>query len=349
MMSRIITLIIIAAFQLPAFAQPSGNVGIEINQPENRLHVHDSIVNVFGEPPFQFTTGADNFIQVTNGVSGTTENDGLLMGITQAGGAEIKHPFNMEIETGQAGIHLNDANSQVAVIGDMLVSSLAGQGMRSLLADPSGNVVAQSNQFSRFKSFPTNTTWIVPPDVTLIKVELWGAGGGGGLNGGGGGGGYVCGLMDVSPGESIIIAVGSPVQNGTGGTTTLMRGSDGFSAPGGFSAFAGGGAGGSSGGPLTSNTPHWFGFPGNDGRQTTVAYHQRTSTQFIEVYELGDGGGSYRHPTAGSPGEVRVIDVSTGSLITNFDADNGNVPGGGAGGNSLSLTFSGKGLVIIHW
>jgi VCBS repeat-containing protein len=102
---------------------------------------------------------------------------------------------------------------------------------------------------------PGFVIYTVPDGVTFIQIELWGGGGGGGgggngtfcLNnggGGGGGGGYARDTLWVTPGEMIVVNVGSggagggPGQVGTSGSTSSTSG--GIGATGG----AGGGAGG---------------------------------------------------------------------------------------------------------
>ena len=63
-------------------------------------------------------------------------------------------------------------------------------------------------------------SYVVPYGLTLVFVELWGAGGGGGFPGldssaSGGGGGYVTGLLPA-PGLTCLLCRLLVVQNGTG-------------------------------------------------------------------------------------------------------------------------------------
>ena len=52
-------------------------------------------------------------------------------------------------------------------------------------------------------------TYKVPPNVTLLKAKIWGAGGGGGkITGSGGGGGYIYAEIPVTPGEDLHVYVG---------------------------------------------------------------------------------------------------------------------------------------------
>ena len=355
-MKNLIVILFSIIISFSISAQSSGNVGIEIDQPENRLHVHDSIVNVIGEPPFQFTQGEDNFIQVTNGVSGTAENDGLLMGLNLAGGAEIKHPFNLEIQTGQAGITLTDATSQVAVIGDMRVTSLGGEGTRSLLADAQGNVIAQMNpvdQFSRFQGFQFNGQWVVPTNINLVKIELWGGGGLGGFFGGGGGGAFATGILDVNPGDTLNITIGLGSTNfgGSGGISTVSRGSDFISAYGGSSADINRpGWGGTTG--LVFGFNSFLSIPGINGSPRTTAFDQKSETEFVAIIDYGRGGGTFRNPNAGGIGEISIEDPVTGSVSNRVNRTPAVYPGGGGGGSQSAVAGWGQGAngyVIIYW
>ena len=79
--------------------------------------------------------------------------------------------------------------------------------------------------------FSTSTTWVVPNDVHMITVELWGGGGGGGggsasrscsgwggANGGmGGKGGYTKVKINVMPGQVCFIEIGIGGQGGVAG------------------------------------------------------------------------------------------------------------------------------------
>jgi hypothetical protein len=115
------------ATSLPDFANfteritliPSGNVGIGIGIPANRLQVHDPAIFEY-EPPFLGYYGNETFIQVTNGVSGINAFDGLRLGVGFGGGGEIHHPYNVLIETGLA--RLNMFNDIVAVDSNLWVS-----------------------------------------------------------------------------------------------------------------------------------------------------------------------------------------------------------------------------------
>jgi hypothetical protein len=83
--------------------------------------------------------------------------------------------------------------------------------------------------FTSPKTFSTPGTysWTVPPNVTSICVEVWGAGGNGGWGygnsgkgGGGGGGGYGYQCFAVVPGTIYTVTVGGP--SGTSSLGTLI-------------------------------------------------------------------------------------------------------------------------------
>jgi hypothetical protein len=114
------------------------------------------------------------------------------------------------------------------------------------------------------KVYTSNGTFVVPSGIVFMTVECWGAGGGGGGNttnedggGGGGGGAYSRVILNVVPGTSYSIVVGtggtgSTVDGSNGGDTwfgspaiVLAKGGTGGYAPSGGTAGAGG-TGGSS-------------------------------------------------------------------------------------------------------
>jgi hypothetical protein len=78
------------------------------------------------------------------------------------------------------------------------------------------------------ETFTSNGSWTCPQGVTRVMVECWGAGGGGGSRssngtaGGGGGGAYVRSILNVIPGNSYTIVVGSGgAANSNGGNTSF--------------------------------------------------------------------------------------------------------------------------------
>jgi hypothetical protein len=144
----------------------------------------------------------------------------------------------------------------------------------ALLAN--GNNLQLSAVVPNVEFFLSNGTFVVPSNVTRIKVEMWGGGGGSGKGyqgnqgieysgGGGGAGGYDLGVFTVTPGSSFPVTVGSGGKtNQTGGTSSfggLMSttgGSGGANGTTGPEAL--GGAGGNSSGGLLAGA-----FPGGSG------------------------------------------------------------------------------------
>jgi PEGA domain-containing protein/glycine rich protein/collagen triple helix repeat protein len=79
------------------------------------------------------------------------------------------------------------------------------------------------------KEFQSSNTFVVPPGVTRLSVELYGAGGGGAIpqcfgGGGGGGGAYTFTILTVQEGQTLTISVGS---GGLAGTGIFAPGSNG--------------------------------------------------------------------------------------------------------------------------
>ena len=172
------------------------------------------------------------------GVQGIAGNDGLT-GATGAQGP-----------TGVAGA--NGAQGATGVAGTNGITGATGA------TGPSGSSGSSSNRMRI--GFSSSTTWICPPGVTQITVELWsGAGGAGGnsygatdLNGeigcrtssdwyvqgkggNGGNGGYNKSSFTTVPGNSYSIVVGLGGNAGNGGTNVSYNGQNG--ADGTYSSF----------------------------------------------------------------------------------------------------------------
>jgi hypothetical protein len=71
--------------------------------------------------------------------------------------------------------------------------------------------------------FTSSGTFTVPPNVTQVTVQCWGAGGGGGGGiathsaGGGGGGAFSQGAVNTTPGGMLTVTVGTGGAGGTAG------------------------------------------------------------------------------------------------------------------------------------
>ncbi|MFI9818892.1 glycine-rich protein [Streptomyces sp. NPDC052013] len=125
---------------------------------------------------------------------------------------------------------------------------------------PAGTVCTPTEGFVGCRLFvpPTTAgakaTFTVPANVDALDVRVWGEGGTGGPGASGGAGGFVRGTLDVTPGESLSVAVGGPRRTGDalggagggswanrGGNSSGIRTSDGKAL-----VIAGGGGGGGS-------------------------------------------------------------------------------------------------------
>ena len=140
---------------------------------------------------------------------------------------------------------------------------------------PAGPPGPQGGGLNGVQEFKASGHFTVPPGVTKISVDLYGAGGGGGseivsllLSGAGGGSGaYTRTVLMVNPSDSLTISVGtggsggSPIGTGAGspgGDTTIANGTSILASAGG-----GGGAGVAPLGPT--------GIPGTGGAADTTA------------------------------------------------------------------------------
>jgi hypothetical protein len=183
-------------------------------------------------------------------------------------------------------------------------------------------------------------TFVVPPGVTQIQVELWAGGGGGGAvlpqglagaGGGGGGGGYFRGVIEVVPGETLSLSIGDAGIGGAcggartsmqevssasaGGSTAILHsdGSVAIAAMGGGPGFAQdssgnggeGGAGGgcvvSSGFTASSSLCRQGGQGANGGALAVFVPGGRTAHGTVSVPD-GDGGGAGGYIRDCSPG-----------------------------------------------
>jgi hypothetical protein len=179
--------------------------------------------------------------------------------------------------------------------------------------------------FTSPKTFSTPGTysWTVPPGVTSICIEAWGAGGNGGAGlsggqsaGGGGGGGYGYQCFTVIPGTQYTVIVGSggsgsstsSVSSTIGSLISVLGGGSGTNAT--LNTSGTGGTGGTS-----SASFNITGINGNDG---------------VGVYAGGSGG---KGANGGNGG-------NGGSGSSSSSATSGTFPGGGGGGGSGGNYFN---------
>ena len=171
--------------------------------------------------------------------------------------------------------------------------------------------------FTSPATFGGSGNWIVPPGVTQICVEIWGAGGDGasspGTQNSGGGGGYGYQCFTVKPMNNYTITVGG----GSGATSSIVE-----TASGDTLIWASGGTNGKDVAPGASS-------PGGTSSAT---------------YRIDGGVGGYRN--GGSGGNGAGVSLTGGS---------GYFPGGGGGGYGYTSTImtngglGASGQVIIYW
>ena len=214
--------------------------------------------------------------------------------------------------------------------------------------------------------FPASGSFVVPPGVTSITVQAWGAGGGGGeqspntadAGGGGGGGGYAGGVMTVTPLSTITITVGggglgatAAGTNGAAGTSTIVtNGTSTITAtPGqGGTSVNGGGAGGAGGSAS---------FAGSVASQVTRTGGAGAAAQNTANDGGGGGGGAGSgangaNATTSAGGGGGTGSGGAGGAGSNGNAagGNGNNYGGGGGGsadNGPSTGGNGAGGQVI--
>lgn len=188
--------------------------------------------------------------------------------------------------------------------------------------------------FDSLEFFTSSTTFVVPAFIYKLKIHAWGAGGGGSnttggpeSGSGGGGGAYGLSIVDVTPGQSIALVVGTGGATGAtgsnGGATTIL----GMSAGGGVGA-----------GPLISDS-------GDGG----------TATGFT-VNLSGQGGsansGGVSNQTC-SGGDAGGWGGKGGQLKSNTVSRAGTSPGGGGSGGSAASSSAGgagaNGAICIEY
>ena len=190
-------------------------------------------------------------------------------------------------------------------------------------------IFATDSCWGQTQTFTSSGTFIVPPGVTSIIVECWGAGGAGGgssanNNGGsgGGGGGYCINTLTVTPGQVINYTVGTG-NNGTVGNG-LAGGNTSF-----LTVIAtGGGGGGADKGAIG------VGGSGSGGT-STVGGNCTLGTN------RGNAGGAGANGGAGGAGNVN-----------NSNGNPGTAPGGAGGGGESTGRVGGAGAngqVIVSW
>jgi hypothetical protein len=194
---------------------------------------------------------------------------------------------------------------------------------------PGGASPTGSNPLISSAATNLNATWsatvydkyTVPPGITTIKVECWGAGGGGssiaatGVRGGGGGGGaYAKSILTVIPGNTYYFI------KGTGGSANSQGGNSSFGSN--LVVAAGG-----NGGTFDSN----IGGTGGSVAASigTVTYAGGNGANGGATWSGGGGGGA---GTTGAGGNASGATAGTGT------SQNGGNGGAGRSGSSDGLT-----------
>lgn len=192
--------------------------------------------------------------------------------------------------------------------------------------------VRQSPPRKNIEVFDSDGTFTVPALVTQVEVEVVGGGaGGGGASsgavgaGGGGGGGYARKLVDVSPGASIAVTVGS---GGAGGAVSA-DGGNGTGSSFGAACSATGGSGGS-----YFNVP-----PGGAGGSGTGGD--------VNI----DGGAGHNADTIGGQGGGTAMGASggLGGYTSNGTAGSSRGAGGGGADGGYSGGAGAGGRVVVRW
>jgi hypothetical protein len=230
-------------------------------------------------------------------------------------------PAGMVWKLEAIGLASNTSSGSGGSTGTTYGPQLSNNGVLSLFQSP--------KEFT----IPGQHSWMVPPGVTRICVELWGAGGNGGTTavamaaarGGSGGGsgayGYEC--LNVVPGTIYNLIVGA------GGGDTLT-GFSSFSTL--FKAYAGKNASGV--------------IPGVGGTANMSYTQSGYSGLASPIGNTGVGGRGADAPNGGFGGKPSIYG----------NAYSGTYPGGGGGGsfnggtyNNMSAGFGADGKVVISW
>jgi hypothetical protein len=339
----------------------------------------------------------------TNITTGGTENYPIV--------STVDSPFFNDITfsgTGYGGdliVNSLSANnitfSGTATGGDLIVDSLSANTMfsggtsletiiQTIAGSGGGGPSGLTGQFMIVYTAGTYS-WVAPAGVQSVVLEMWGAGGGGGgggigsstnPQGGGGGssGAYILGTVNVVPGDSYTITVGS---KGIGGYNTHSPQTTNLATSGGSSTFgslltAYGGNPGSNaivsaggGGPANGATATYHpDFPSS----STYDIINQESFIFVRGYngENGKGVPATSESSGGAGGDAPIY--SRNKYYSEFGGTGGNTPntvvqqvggsafwigGGGAGGTGSFVSeptrfgFSGgngsDGLIILRY
>jgi hypothetical protein len=180
--------------------------------------------------------------------------------------------------------------------------------------------------FSSMQVFTASGTFVVPNGVSMARVTVIGGGGAGGYHstmpsGGGGAGGEAVGIIGLTPGQSIAVAVGaggavpaSPGNGGAGGASSfgaLLSATGGSGGAGGTTtqfAMAGGAGGAGTGGQINRGGSYGsdsivLACRGGDGGGPGNGRASSGPINGLNAIGYGGGGGGGGTTTTGSPPE----------------------------------------------
>ena len=323
------------------FTMNAQNVGVGTSNPSDALHVEAEAnknalrVRVDGQTKLRVYANGGVAIGQNN-ASGTTANGLFVNGNTGLG---VSSPQDRLVVDGN-----------VDVMGEIKADGISGEEGQFLTPDGNGKMVWENLsdcKFTNARSFSNGFTgsWLVPADITLIKVELWGSGGTGGPPGGGGGGGYVCAFIKTVPGESFSYEVGDNVGNGDSKffspsnpvlQVTAREGQDATTTSPGFG-----------GNFLIINSLDigGYGIKGESGTTTTISYSQKSNTEYLESTKYGDGGAAPFGFRAG--GSFILKNANTGVKLVDYRGRSG--PNGTGGSGDENLNAGADGYIIVRW
>lgn len=292
----------------------------------------------------------NDFWDLTIGAVGPKGDKGEPGATGATGATGQQGPQGLKGETGAPG--LNGKDGAPGVNGKDGAAGKDGLAGADGAPGPQGPGGVRGFQEFLSSPVPTLQPFVVPEGVTRILVELWGGsgGGGGGANltgGGGGGGGYARAVVNVVPGQTLRLLVGSGGFFGNASTNfVVFNGSDG--AQGGatqlrdpenlvnslLQAFGGGGG---HGGSCSFCNPAGEGGAGGGFDKS----NNPRITSFLARRGFSGGTGA----TAGFPGRGGRLPFGTVEPFGKFE------PRGGDGGASFAENgqIGAQGYALISW
>lgn len=207
----------------------------------------------------------------------------------------------------------------------------------------------------KMRTMTTSQSFIVPPNVTLIKALIMGGGGGGGsgysssrqVGGGGGAGGYIETNLLVSQGETLTVTIGAGgigsdnnVGYGTGtkgGTTELTSSVSGITL-----RSEGGGAGTGS----TSTVPLPIECRGASNGGRGVSESSSSPSFYVIKHFAAAGGSAANATTAGRAFGPQTYDTSKVDVVSDITALGSNSYG--EYGSSVETTVACSPFITSH-